>query len=130
MNNLNGTINTSLSLNGKIIPSLSLNGKVGGTNQLSGKIAEIEQIKGKIESKINIIGAISLNNVLKGTLTIGGSGSYQEYSGSYEIIPKPTAQTLKTTNKLMRQDVEIMSIPYFETSNVYGNTVYIGSEMI
>ena len=49
--------------------------------------------------------------------------------GDYEVTPKVDAQSLPTATKVMLQDVQINKIPYFETSNEYGNTIYIGSEV-
>ncbi len=51
------------------------------------------------------------------------------YDGDYEVTPKVDAQSLPTATKVMLQDVQIKKIPYFETSNEYGNTIYIGSEV-
>lgn len=129
MNNLNGTISTNIALNGKITPVLSLNGKVNNNLSIKGEISNREALKGKISSGLNVLGTIISNNTLNGTLTIGGSASLPDYSGSYEITPKIDSQTMATQNKIMRRNVNIKAIPYFETSNLYGNTVYIGSEV-
>lgn len=52
------------------------------------------------------------------------------YQGDYVAIPKVTEQTLPTAKRFMEQDVTILQIPYFETSNNSGgNTVYIGNEV-
>ena len=49
------------------------------------------------------------------------------YEGEYAVIPKVTAQTLETENKLMLEDLTIKAIPYFEVSNLAGgSTVTIG----
>ena len=55
----------------------------------------------------------------------GGRG--EEYDGDYEVVPKPRiAQRLETKDKYMKDDVVVFEIPYFETSNPQGKTVYIG----
>ncbi len=51
------------------------------------------------------------------------------YDGEYEVTPKTNPQTLETATKVMLQDVLINKIPYYETSNEYGDTIYIGSEV-
>lgn len=52
------------------------------------------------------------------------------YTGSYTVIPKTDAQTLPTAQKFMADDVSVLAIPYFETSNTDGGeTVYIGTEV-
>ena len=49
------------------------------------------------------------------------------YTGAYEVTPKPTAQSLKTAQKLMTDDLTIQAIPYYEVSNLQkGKTVIIG----
>jgi len=54
-------------------------------------------------------------------------GDVDPYEGEYTVTPKTFEQTLQTENKLMEEDVTVLSIPYFETSNPQnGYTVYIG----
>ena len=54
----------------------------------------------------------------------------EAYDGTYEVIPKARqSQTLETKNKLMEEDVFIFEVPYFQTSNEHGDTVYIASEV-
>ena len=57
-------------------------------------------------------------------------GNVEEYKGSYEVTPQVQEQTLSTARKVMRDDIKVKEIPYFEVSNNSGgNTVYIGSEV-
>lgn len=66
---------------------------------------------------------------IQGSLTIPNTPGLETYTGAYEVTPLPfEAQTLRTKNKLMGDDVVVLEIPYFETSNVSGTTVYIGGE--
>lgn len=52
------------------------------------------------------------------------------YNGPYEATPGAhNAQILQTKDKRMINNVTIKKIPYYETSNVTGKTVYIGSEV-
>lgn len=52
------------------------------------------------------------------------------YEGPYDVTPKVTAQTLPTAKKLMREDVSVRAIPYFDVSNpAGGNTIYIAKEV-
>lgn len=52
------------------------------------------------------------------------------YEGSYEVIPKVTAQSLPTKEKYLLKDVTIKEIPFFEVSNLEGGqTIYIGKEL-
>ena len=53
-----------------------------------------------------------------------------EYQGVYDVIPKVVEQRMETKNKVMRDDVTIKSIPFFNVSNTSGgSTVYIGNEV-
>lgn len=93
-------------------------------------------LNGTISSTLNISGSLSYNTIigklesddLIGTLNIGG-GSFPDYGGSYDIIPQVDEQTLQTKNKVLRENMLIEGIPYFETSNEYGYTIYIGNEV-
>lgn len=54
----------------------------------------------------------------------------EPYDGPYDVTPKVTAQTLPTAKKLMRDDVSVRAIPYFDVSNpAGGNTIYIANEV-
>lgn len=50
-----------------------------------------------------------------------------EYEGEYIVIPTVENQTLETENKVLKENVLVTAIPYFEVSNIAnGITVYIG----
>lgn len=52
------------------------------------------------------------------------------YEGDYIVIPKADAATiLPTRDRLMQDDVTVQKIPYYETANPTGDTVYIASEV-
>lgn len=52
------------------------------------------------------------------------------YEGDYEVTPKADKeQILATQHKFMIEDVTVKKVPYFQTSNEYGETVYIASEV-
>lgn len=60
----------------------------------------------------------------------GGASSASVYTGAYEVTPSASdEQVLSTTNKLLTQDVTVHTVPYYETSNLTGETVYIASEV-
>ena len=49
------------------------------------------------------------------------------YDGDYVVTPDTEDDIyLYTNDKLMKNDVTVKKIPYYETSNVSGYTVYIG----
>lgn len=52
------------------------------------------------------------------------------YNGSYSVKPKAFEDiTLPTANKLMKNNVTIEKVPYFETSNETGTTIYIADSI-
>ena len=53
---------------------------------------------------------------------------YDTYTGQYEVTPLPNvASILRTHNKVLKHDVVIQPIPYYETTNEAGGyTVIIG----
>lgn len=54
----------------------------------------------------------------------------EPYDGQYAVTPKVEAQILPTKGKVMLDDVTVLEIPFFETSNTSGgNTVYIAKEI-
>lgn len=123
---------------GDLNTQISLKGKVSNDIQLKGKISQKDTLKGVLGNTLNITGKLTLptlngtltnNVILSGVINLS-SGSYQIYNGDYEITPKIEKQVLNTKNKAMIDDVHVNKIPYFETSNDYGKTIYIGSEVI
>lgn len=52
------------------------------------------------------------------------------YVGEYTVTPTVEEQIMQTKEKIMRDDVTIQAIPYFEVSNTSdGVTVYIANEV-
>ena len=51
---------------------------------------------------------------------------HEHYVGGYEVTPTSSQQTLDTDNKVLAEDVVVKAIPYYETTNPSGTTVYIG----
>lgn len=59
----------------------------------------------------------------------GSAVTGEGYTGSYEVTPSRTAQTLETANKVLTDDVTVFAIPFSEVSNpVGGTTFYIAKE--
>lgn len=52
---------------------------------------------------------------------------YPEYKGATEVTPHVVGQILPTMNTLLKRDIEIKAIPYYETTNLKGGyTAIIG----
>lgn len=58
------------------------------------------------------------------------SDTHSYYDGSYTVTPRSTAQILPTADKIMRNDLTVFKIPYWEVGNLNGTTVYIGESNI
>lgn len=122
-------------LKGTITAPASLVGTIEQSNLLTGIIDVLPtnvcygQLKAVMSSPITLVGQISGTNSLKGILTIPSIvETINSYEGDYIITPKIDSQTMKTKNKKMEDNVTVLAIPYFETSNLTGKTVYIGGE--
>lgn len=102
---------------GSISPTVELKGSITPSVILIGAIKDIAGLTASIHMSDNLIGTVSI------------SESYDHYSGDYEVSPDAnTSVSLNTSGKLMDSDVKVLKIPYWETSNVSGKTVYIASE--
>lgn len=66
---------------------------------------------------------------LSENIVIVDPGEYPVYHGETDIVPKAHSDiVLETNGKLLLSDVNIHKIPYYETTNVSGITVYIGGD--
>lgn len=88
----------------------------------------------KIIGELNAAGICGSMNTANMTGTIGNGivkvdGSTDPFLGEYEVTPKVDAQTVPCAGKKMLKDVDIKAIPFFETSNEAGTTVYIAAEV-
>lgn len=77
-----------------------------------------------------------ISGELSGVYTVIGSVSVpkeidvEKYTGVYEVEPSAhEEQVLETKNKFLNENVVVLKVPYFVTSNTSGNTVYIASEV-
>lgn len=69
---------------------------------------------------------VDFGEITQVTECIGG----EEYEGDYTVTPKITQQTLPTKEKVMKEDVTIFAIPYFDVTNSSGGqTIYIANEV-
>ena len=103
-------------------------------NKLVGELKEINLIEGSlIPTNLEQLSGelISLEvPYFNGELTIPKEVPTPSYQGEYIITPKPfNNEVLRTNGFTMTDDVTVLKIPYYETSNESsGYTVYIGGE--
>ena len=68
--------------------------------------------------------------VTSGVITVPVYKDIPEYEGMYDVTPRVVEQRMETKDKIMKDDVTIKSIPFFNVSNTSGGcTVYIGNEV-
>lgn len=82
-----------------------------------------------LESRLD--GTCSLNSLLDGSaISILKVNDFAYYTGQYVVTPLAETQVILPTNGLMMSDdVTVTKVPYYEVSNIYGDTVYIASEV-
>lgn len=97
---------------------------------VSADIASIKTITCNIDSIPQIQGSIATTHTIVANVQIPDIIHTEIYDGQYEIDPKAyTATILNTSGKTLLDNVTVKKIPYFETSNLSGYTVYIASEV-
>jgi len=98
------------------------------SSEISGNISWAE-LDGSISSVDGIKCIISPIGQLSGSV----SKNIEEvpvYHGDYEVIPDANNdQILYTSNKILKDDITVKKVPYFETHNESGTTVYIAMEV-
>ena len=108
-------------------------GDVKAKASITGEVAVRATIEGSAVGKVGIIyGELEAQTIL-GDISVGKviveHPEYPNYKGDYEVVPGPDAQSLETANKTMKDDVRIKAIPYYDVSNPYGRTIYIGGDL-
>lgn len=69
---------------------------------------------------------VDFGEIQQVTKYVGG----EKYEGEYVVTPKVEAQTMRTKDKVLTDDVTVKAIPFFNVSNNSGgSTAYIGSEV-
>ena len=82
-------------------------------------MSAIETISGHMSHVTNLSGKISLDV------------RYPTYEGMYTITPSSTdEQVLPTEYRVLKDDIVVQKIPYYETTNIQnGLTAYIAEEV-
>lgn len=89
---------------------------------------EHETLSATLNTAVSLSGAIATESEMAATLYIPRTIGQEPYDGEYTVIPQPyDATVLPTRGKAMRDDVIIMEIPYYTTTNEKGGyTAIIG----
>lgn len=82
---------------------------------------------GSINAVPTISGSLNAVVMMSGSLNVVEGYWPDTYDGEYIFTSDVhNDQEVDTSKKLMIRDITIKKIPYFETSNLSGETVYIG----
>ena len=95
----------------------------------SGFLEELDgEIFGSLSKQQSLTGKLQNGrSFLTGTLSSQSSPSIPDYEGAYEVTPRKSSNViLQTRDKRMNDDVTVLKIPYWVTSNESGKTLYIG----
>ena len=68
-----------------------------------------------IEGNASHVGVVHTTIELQGTVHI--LKDRETYEGTYNVIPSGKKQTLYTVEKVMKENVVVEKIPYYEVSN-------------
>ena len=121
-------------LKGTIKPVAILEAHIDGVKTLKPELNPRVDILAKLNSKPNITARLNEPAAISATINSTGSmvgklglvADREEYDGEYIVTPSRVATDLKTKHKVMRGDIHVKEIPYYETSNETGTTIYIG----
>ncbi|WP_289133333.1 hypothetical protein [uncultured Bacteroides sp.] len=92
-------------------------------------IRALDSLSGKISGESVLKGTLSGIESLNGSICV--TREYDTYSGDYKVVPKASgSQILNTANKVLKEDILVTGVPYWETSNESnGTTAYIAKEV-
>ncbi|NBH27265.1 hypothetical protein D3Z60_16030 [Lachnospiraceae bacterium] len=92
-------------------------------------IQALDSLNGKMSGESVLRGTLSGGESLSGSICV--TKEYDVYSGDYKVVPRASgSQILNTANKVLKEDILVTEVPYWETSNEFnGTTVYIAKEV-
>lgn len=97
--------------------------------EIQGIVYLDEVIEGAVVGDGAISGEVMADGEINGMVNYKQCTELPTYSGSYTVIPSSQEQILDTEDKIMEEDVDVKAIPYYETSNEYGTTIFIAGEL-
>lgn len=113
-----GRLSAKKGMTGTLVPI----GVLSGTLTAGETASDENRLIGTLSAKDGMIGTLSPVGVVSGSLTVGNRSPYEEYDGTYEVVPSSEEQILGTEMKLATKNVVIKPIP----SN-YGLITWDGS---
>lgn len=121
-----GELKGTITAPARLVGTIEQIDNLKGTIDISPSNVSVGQLKAVVSNTVSLMGKLNPANKLQGI--ISAIESVESYKGDYTITPKIDSQTMKTKNKKMEDNVTVLAIPYYETSNLTGKTVYIGGD--
>ena len=123
---------TPTSVVGQIVKKqdTQLTGSVKKANKVTIKVKDqTTDIKDEYDETTYLDGQIDSEQALPTNLIEEDTTPITKYVGPTIVTPLAFENTvLETKGKALYRNINVLEIPYFETSNVSGKTVYIGGE--
>ena len=97
---------------------------------ITGALSTVDAtIIGELKTSEMIVGTMTPIDIVSGDITIPPEKYIDPYMGEYVIKSDPFKDEIyMTKNHSMTKNLTVLKIPYYETSNETGYTVYIGGE--
>ena len=76
-----------------------------------------------------LTGSVAAAGSITGSVAVGAAVEHRPdwWDGEYDVVPDVDGKTLPVSGKTMREDVEVLAIPFAEVGNeAGGTTVTIG----
>lgn len=122
-------INDAVRISGNIQDASRITGRLAAADGINGCLSCVSAVTGTLSGASRIEGGLSAG-AIRGAVSVPETLGGDYYDGDYVITPKAGEGTvLGTAGLTMRDDVTVLRIPYYETSNPKGYTVYIGGEV-
>ena len=119
-----GELKGTITAPARLVGTIEQIDNLKGTIDISPSNVSVGQLKAVISDSVLLMGKLNPANKLQGI--ISAIEPVESYNGDYTITPKIDSQTMRTKNKKMEDNITVLAIPYYETSNLTGKTVYIG----
>ena len=121
-----GELKGTITAPARLVGTIEQIDNLKGTIDISPSNVNVGQLKAVVSNTVSLIGKLNPTNKLQGI--ISAVEPVESYKGDYTITPKIDSKTMRTKNKKMEDNVTVLAIPYYETSNLTGKTVYIGGD--
>ena len=97
---------------------------------ITATLSDVVQMTGDLSAQETISAGISAEETMSAVLTVPEIIASPEYNGEYTVVPRALEDTeIPVAGYRMREDLTVTKVPYYETSNISGETVYIASEV-